>query len=161
MSYATISDISRRWQVDRATARAALQRAGVPPCDFFASSRYSWNEVFRKIEAWPALSLTQIDRDARLETAEALADHFGVTPQTIRNHGRTGRFHRIEITPRAARYGALFIAKNYFLSNNYLVLRKISFCTFTGISDSHYTKPEKGFPDEICKPDHRRVPDRL
>lgn len=112
MSYATISDISRRWQVDRATARAALQRAGIPPCDLFVSPRYSWAEVMRKIEAWPEPTLDQIDQDARLETAEALADHLGVTPQTIRNYGRAGRLHRVEITPRAVRYGALFLAKN-------------------------------------------------
>lgn len=112
MGYATISEISRRWQVDRATARTALQRAGVPPCDLFASPRYSWDEVLRKIEAWPEPTLEQIDRDARLETAEALADRLGVTPQTVRNYGRAGRLHRIELTPRAVRYGAPFLAKN-------------------------------------------------
>jgi Mn-dependent DtxR family transcriptional regulator len=112
MGYATISEISRRWKVDRATARAALQRAGVPPCDFFASPRYSWDEVLRKIEAWPEPTLEQIDRNARLETAEALADRLGVTPQTVRNYGRAGRLHRIELIPRAVRYGAPFLAKN-------------------------------------------------
>lgn len=112
MGYATISEISRRWQVDRATARTALQRAGVPPCDLFASPRYSWDEVLRKIEAWPDPTLELIDRDARLETAEALADRLGVTPQTVRNYGRAGRLHRIELTPRAVRYGAPFLAKN-------------------------------------------------
>ncbi len=112
MGYATISEISRRWQVDRATARTALHRAGVPPCDIFASPRYSWDEVLRKIEAWPEPTLEQIDRDARLETAEALADRLGVTPQTVRNYGRAGRLHRIELTPRAVRYSAPFLAKN-------------------------------------------------
>tara|TARA_R110002074_G_scaffold106309_1_gene229430 strand:- start:6683 stop:7057 length:375 start_codon:yes stop_codon:yes gene_type:complete len=112
MGYATISDISRRWKVDRATARAALQRAGIPPCDLFASPRYSWDEVLRKIEAWPEPTLERIDRDVRLETAEALADRLGVTPQTVRNYGRAGRLHRIELTPRAVRYGAPLLAKN-------------------------------------------------
>jgi len=112
MGYATISEISRRWQVDRATARSALQRGGVPPCDLFASPRYSWDEVLRKIEAWPELTLEQIDRCSPLETAETLADHLGVTPQTIRNYGRSGRLHRIELTPRAVRYGTPFLAKN-------------------------------------------------
>lgn len=112
MGYATISEISRRWQVDRATARTALQRAGVPPCDLFASPRYSWDEVLRKIEAWPKPTLERIDRDVRLETAEALADRLGVTPQTVRNYGRAGRLHRIELTPRAVRYGAPLLAKN-------------------------------------------------
>jgi hypothetical protein len=112
MGYATLSDISRRWQVDRATARTALQRAGVPPCDLFASPRYSWDEVLRKIEAWPEPTIDQIDHDTRLETAENLADRLGVTPQTVRNYGRAGRLHRIELTPRAVRYGAPFLAKN-------------------------------------------------
>lgn len=112
MDYATISEISRRWQVDRATARAALQRAAIPPSDIFVSPRYSWTEVLRKIEAWPEPTLAQINHDTRLETAEALADHLGVTPQTIRNYGRAGRLHRVEITPRAVRYGAPFLAKN-------------------------------------------------
>lgn len=40
-------------------------------------------------------------------------------------------------------------AKNYFLSRNYLILRKITFRTFTGIGDSNLTKPEKGYPDEL------------
>jgi hypothetical protein len=112
MGYATISDISRRWKVDRATARAAVQRAGIHPCDLFASPRYSWDEILRKIEAWPEPTVAQVDRDARLETAEALADHLGVTPQTVRNYGRTGRLHRIELTPRAVRYALPFLAKN-------------------------------------------------
>lgn len=112
MGYVTLSEISRRWRVDRATARTALQRSGVEPCALFASPRYSWHEILRKIEAWPEPTAEQIDRDARLETAEALADHLGVTPQTIRNYGRAGRLHRIELTPRAVRYGAPFLAKN-------------------------------------------------
>jgi hypothetical protein len=112
MGYATLSEISRRWQVDRATARAAIQRAGVPSCNLFASPRYSWDEVLRKIEAWPEPTLERIDRDVRLETAEALADRLGVTPQTVRNYGRAGRLHRIELTPRAIRYGAPLLAKN-------------------------------------------------
>lgn len=112
LDYVTISDIARRWRVDRATARSALQRAGIPPCDIFASPRYSWNEVLRKVEAWPTPALDQIDRDSRLETAEALADRLGVTTQTVRNYGRAGRLHRIELTPRAVRYGAPFPAKN-------------------------------------------------
>lgn len=112
MGYTTLSEIARRWQVDRATARAALKRADIPSCDLFASPRYCWDEVLGKIEAWPMQTLDQIDRDARLETAEALADQLGVTPQTIRNYGRAGRLHRIEITPRAIRYGSPFIGKN-------------------------------------------------
>lgn len=106
MDYVTISEISRRWRVDRATARAALQRAGITPSGIFASPRYNWDDVLRKIEARPVRALEQIDRDTALETAETLADRLGVTPQTIRNYGRAGRLHRIEITPRAVRYGA-------------------------------------------------------
>lgn len=112
MDYVTISEISRRWRVDRATARAALQRAGITPSGIFASPRYNWDDVLRKIEARPVRALEQIDRDTALETAETLADRLGVTPQTIRNYGRAGRLHRIEITPRAVRYGAPFRAKN-------------------------------------------------
>lgn len=112
MSYTTVSEIARRWQVDRATARSALKRAGILPCDLFASPRYRWDDVLRKIEAWPEPKLEQIDHDARLETAEALANRLGVTSQTVRNYGRTGRLHRIELTPRAVRYGVPFPAKN-------------------------------------------------
>jgi hypothetical protein len=111
MAYATVSEIARRWQVDRATARLALQRAGITPFDIFASPRFCWDEVLRKIEAWPAPTLEQVDRSARLETAETLADHLGVTPQTIRNYGRAGRLHRIELTPRAVRYAPTHFAK--------------------------------------------------
>ena len=112
MGYTTLSEIARRWQVDRATARAALKHADIRPCSLFASPRYRWDEVLRKIEAWPSQTLDQIDRDGRLETAEALADHLGVTPQTIRNYGRDGRLHRIEITPRSIRYSTSPLSKN-------------------------------------------------
>lgn len=112
MGYATISEIARRWRVDRATARAALQRAGIQPSNIFVAPRYSWDEVLRKIEKWPTPKLEKIDRDARLETSEALADRLGVTPQTVRNYGWAGRLHRIELTPRAVRYAAPFLAKN-------------------------------------------------
>ena len=111
MTYATISDISRRWRVDRATARIALRRADVHPCEVFASPRYSWDEILRKVEAWPATTLCRINHDDYLATAEDLADRLGVTTQTIRNYGRTGRLHRVEITPRAIRYLPPHIAK--------------------------------------------------
>lgn len=104
MPYTTISEISRRWGVDRATVRAALQRAAITASEFHTSPRYDWDEILHKIEAWPTASLPQLDLDARLQTADALADHLGVTPQTIRNYGRSGLLHRIEITPRAIRY---------------------------------------------------------
>jgi hypothetical protein len=112
MGYATLSEISRRWRVDRATARVALQRAGISPCDLFVSPRYSWEEVLRKIEADPSPALEKIDLTARLETADTLADRLGVTPQTIRNYGRVGRLHRVQITSRAIRYRASANAKN-------------------------------------------------
>ena len=107
MGYATISEVARRWRVDRATARAALQHKGLLPCDIFASPRYSWDEILRKIEGWPLQTLNQVDLELPLETAEAFADRLGVTPQTVRNYGRLGRIHRIEITPRTIRYTTL------------------------------------------------------
>ena len=112
MTYTTLTKIAHRWQVDPATARMALERAAILPCEFFASPRYSWDEVLEKIEAWPTPVLDRIDCETRLEKAEVLADHFGVTTQTIRNYGRSGRLHRIEITPRAVRYGSLDIARS-------------------------------------------------
>jgi hypothetical protein len=112
MGHATISAISRRWQVDRATARVALQRAEIYPSEIYASARYNWSEILRKIEAWPSSSVEQIDVAAQLETAEALAERLGVTPQTIRNYGRDGRLHRIEITPRSIRYSLYSARKN-------------------------------------------------
>jgi hypothetical protein len=112
MGYATISEISRRWKVDPATARTALKRADILPCDLFMSPRYSWDEVLRKIEAWPAPTLARIDLASRLETADVLADQLGVTPQTIRNYGRAGLLHRIEITPRSIRYSVPFRTEN-------------------------------------------------
>lgn len=109
--YAPLSVISRRWQVDRATARTAIQRAGIPPCEIFGSPRYSWPAILEVVEGWPASVVGQINLDDQLETAETLADRLGVTPQTIRNYGRAGRLHRIEITPRAIRYGLPHLAK--------------------------------------------------
>jgi hypothetical protein len=108
----TIAEISRRWRVDPATARDAIKRAGIPPCDLFISPRYGRDDVLQIIEAWPAAMLEQMDQDIQLETAESLANRFGVTPQTIRNYGRAGRFHRVEISSGAVRYGAPFFAKN-------------------------------------------------
>lgn len=112
MDYVTVSELARRWQVDRATVRAALQRAGILPSNIFVSPRYNWQDVVRKIEAQPVRALEKIDRETRLDTADSLANRLGVTPQTVRNYSRAGRFHRIEITPRAIRYRAPFHAKN-------------------------------------------------
>jgi len=111
MSYATISQISRRWCVDRATARAALQRAEVSPSDIHNSPRYRWIDILQKVESWPERSLEDVDVNTPLETADALADYLGVTPQTIRNYGRAGRVHRIEITPRVVRYSLQLLRK--------------------------------------------------
>lgn len=109
---ATLSEAARRWKVDRATARAAILRAGIPASDLYTSPRYPWVEILRKIEGWPADVSDQVNIEDHLEKAEELADRLGVTPQTIRNYGRTGRFHRVDISARAIRYRSPFLAKN-------------------------------------------------
>ncbi|WP_152610483.1 MULTISPECIES: MerR family transcriptional regulator [unclassified Leisingera] len=112
MSYATVSQIARRWQVDRATARAALQAASITPSGFHASPRYSWAEVLRKIEKLPTETLTVIDPDDRLQSAGELADRLGVTPQTVRNYGRIGILHSVRISPRTIRYSSFLLRKS-------------------------------------------------
>jgi hypothetical protein len=98
MSYATISELARRWQVDRATARAALNAAHISPSEHHASPRFAWSEVLLKIENVPTDALVAIDPDDRLLSAVELADRLGVTPQTIRNYGKAGLLHAVKIT---------------------------------------------------------------
>ena len=109
---ATLSEAARRWKVDRATARAAILRAGIPASDLYTSPRYSWAELLRKIEGWPADVSDQVDIEDHLEKADELADRLGVTPQTIRNYGRSGLLHRVDISARAIRYRSPFLAKS-------------------------------------------------
>lgn len=109
---ATLSEAARRWKVDRATARAAILRAGIPASDLYTSPRYSWAEILRKIEGWPADVSDQVNIEDHLEKADELADRLGVTPQTIRNYGRSGLFYRVDISARAIRYRSPFLAKN-------------------------------------------------
>jgi hypothetical protein len=59
--YATISDVSRRWGVDRATARSAIAAAGIPPSADHVSARYFWPDILRTIEGWPAEVIAKID----------------------------------------------------------------------------------------------------
>ncbi|MCL7466260.1 hypothetical protein [Phaeovulum sp. NW3] len=112
MPYATISEIARRWKVDRATARAALQAAQISPSELHASPRFSLLEVVRKIEKLPLEDPDEVDPDERLYTAEEISTQLGVTTQTVRNYGRAGRVPRIEITPNAIRYAWPARAKN-------------------------------------------------
>lgn len=112
MVYVSIASISRRWQVDPATARTALERAEIPRSEIHAAPRYSSADILREIERWPSTLIGQVDLEARLEKADQLADRLGVTRQTVRNYGREGRLHRIEITPRAIRYCLPIHARN-------------------------------------------------
>ena len=102
--YATIAAAARRWDVDRATARMAIQSAGIEASALHASQRYLWSDLLHKIEGWPLEIIEYIDESAVLSCATDLADRLGVTPQTIRNYGKSGRIKAIRIASRAVRY---------------------------------------------------------
>jgi|LLEQ01.1.fsa_nt_gi hypothetical protein len=104
MTYATISEISRRWQVDRATARIALKEANIVPSIFHASPRYRWEDILRKIENVSEEAHLDVNIEERLLCTNELADRLGVTAQTVRNYGRAGRLHTVKITDRTIRY---------------------------------------------------------
>jgi hypothetical protein len=72
------------------------------------SPRYAWLAIFSMIEKWPADLIQSIDATERLHKAEELADMLCVTPQTVRNYGKAGKFHVIRITPRTIRYSPHF-----------------------------------------------------
>lgn len=112
MNYVTISELARRWKVDRGTARAALYAAQITPSEHHASPRFSWVEILRKIENVPAEALSAIDLNDRLHSANELADRLGVAPQTIRNYGKSGLVHVVKITDRAFRYSTAIMRKS-------------------------------------------------
>lgn len=109
--YATIAQAARRWDVDRATARTAIRDAGIAPSDLYASPRYPWCQILQRIEGWAAEFVDTIDETAVLHCANDLADQFGVTPQTIRNYGRSGRIRAVWITPRTVGYALAPVAE--------------------------------------------------
>lgn len=109
---ATLAEICRRWKVDPATARAAIKRAGINKAGVYVSPRYDWLEILQKIEKWPDDHIDRVNLNDTLHTTEELADRLGVTTQTVRNYGRSGVLHRIDISSRAVRYRyAPFLAK--------------------------------------------------
>ncbi len=104
MTYTTISKIARRWRVDRATARIALTDAGIVTSVFHTSPRYHVDEILRKIENLPDDLHHEVDLEVPLLRADELADHLGVTPQTVRNYGQAGRLHVVRLTKHTIRY---------------------------------------------------------
>lgn len=104
MTYTTVSDLARRWAVDRSTASAALKAADITPSALHASVRYPWSQVQVRIEMTPEDHATAFDPDARLLSAGELAAKLGVTVQTVHNYGRSGRLRRVQIARRAVRY---------------------------------------------------------
>lgn len=104
MTYTTISEIARRWRVDRATARIALADAEIATSVFHTSPRYHVDEILRKIENLPDDLHHEVDLEAPLLRADELADHLGVTPQTVRNYGQAGRLHVVRLTKHTVRY---------------------------------------------------------
>lgn len=108
MTYTTVSDLARRWAVDRSTASAALKAAEIAPSELHASVRYPWPQVQARIEMIPECSATAFDPDARLLSAGELAEKLGVTVQTVHNYGRSGRLHRVQIARRVVRYLPIF-----------------------------------------------------
>lgn len=103
-TFATVTDAAQRWQVDRTTARTAILVAGIEPSNFHATPRYAWHDLLTSIEGWDDLAVMSIDPTARLYRAEEMADRFNLTPQTIRNYGRSGRLHEIRLSLRTLRY---------------------------------------------------------
>lgn len=104
MTYTTVSQMARRWQVDRATARIALTDAKIAASVFHTSPRYRVDEILRKIENLPDDLHHKIDIETPLLCAGELADHLGVTPQTVRNYARAGRLHVVRLTGHTIRY---------------------------------------------------------
>lgn len=104
MTYTTISEIARRWRVDRATARIALADAEIATSVFHTSPRYRVDEILRKIEKLPDDIHHEVNLEAPLLRADELADHLGVTPQTVRNYGQAGRLHVVRLTTHTVRY---------------------------------------------------------
>jgi hypothetical protein len=103
-TFATVTDAALRWQVDRATARAAIVAAKIEPSNFHATPRYAWHDLLTFVEGWDDLAVMSIDTTARLYRAEEIADRFNLTSQTIRNYGRSGRLHEIRLSIRTLRY---------------------------------------------------------
>lgn len=102
--FATISNAAQRWQVDRATARAVIVAAGIASSALHAAPRYSWYDLLTRIEGWDDSIVMSIDPTECLYRAEELADLFDLTPQTIRNYGRSGRLHEVRLSARVLRY---------------------------------------------------------
>jgi len=103
-TFATTTDVARRWQVDRATARAVISAADINASTIHATSRYAWRDIFTRIEGWDDSIVMSIDPTECLYRAEELADLFDLTPQTIRNYGRSGRLHQVRLSARVLRY---------------------------------------------------------
>lgn len=112
MSHTTLAELARRWKVDPATAKKALQRAGIEACEFYASPRYAWSEVLSQIEGWPEHMISMIDRSEMLRSATELADRMDVTRQTIRNYGRAGRLHEVRLGHKTVRYASACLLKS-------------------------------------------------
>ncbi|SFQ77832.1 hypothetical protein SAMN05421764_12028 [Donghicola eburneus] len=104
LGYATLTALSRRWQVDPSTARSALKCAEVSPSVFHRSPRYPWRDVLSLVEGWPDNSIGKVAVDEPLMSANYLADELNVTAQTIRNYGRSGQLHCVSLSARTLRY---------------------------------------------------------
>lgn len=111
MTYVTISELARRWRVDRATARTAVSAAAITASPLHTSPRYLWDDVLGKIENWPDTAHPGVDLAANLLCANELADYLGVTPQTVRNYARQGRLHTVKLTGHTTRYAAIAVRK--------------------------------------------------
>lgn len=104
LGYAKTSQLMKRWQVDRQTARAAVCRAGVMPSKIHRSPHFSWFDVLEKIEGWPPKVIARIDTATSLHCTSDLADLLSVSFPTVRNYGKSGRLHEVRLGKRTLRY---------------------------------------------------------
>ncbi|SOH95704.1 hypothetical protein SAMN06273572_1194 [Monaibacterium marinum] len=110
--YANTTDLTRRWQVDRKTARTALDQAGVLPSTVHASPRYAWADILRKIEGWPDQAIALMDLSVPLRRTAEIAEALSVSCPTVRNYGSLGRLHEVRLTERTVRYAMPHVCEN-------------------------------------------------
>lgn len=104
VTFASLSDVSRRWQTDRSTTHAALAAAGVALSEFHRAPRYRWSDILALAEGWSEAAIKTIDPMTRLFRSEEIADMLNVTPQTVRNYGKSGRLYEVRLGVKTLRY---------------------------------------------------------
>lgn len=102
--FVSISDLAKRWKVDRKTARAILICYDIHPFTLHTAQRFLWTEVAQEVERLTIDEARHVSFETPLLTYSEVADVLSVSCQSVRNYCKARRISCVKMSSHVHRF---------------------------------------------------------